>query len=520
MMPGIAIQPSFPIAGTSAVRKAPPASDDRFSHALHEKPKAPAHADRTPGKATKADAADDSDGAHETAPRNNDKDDKIGQPEHAKDDSAEDGDKKKGKGDPDGSTLPPHMMAERTLASQWPGPDAAAEAKNNTATAGTPSDSSDPAIPTTVTVQAPHPAGSTLPGFAQPGGAQPATTFPIQGLAAQVGKDGGTGGAAPVQTVPTTANPAQNGVSVIAATTAETGNTAPASVSAALMAKISATQHGGGPGGSPQGAGGTASTSATTTQADTVAQIPQAATGQDSGNASADPDGQGGDGQPNKAAQNTAQPAAGAKGDTAAGPLPTAQMVPSSGSATSFAGALQQNGALARYTASAAAALATGTPANALPVQSLSIQLRPVELGSVTAHLKYAGSGLTIDIQVETPEAHRRLSNDSSDIVKSLQSLGFQVDKVSVRQAPAQPQTQSQGQPQQGQGQAQGQATGRDGSAGGFANQGDSPFSMSGQSGGNGHRQGSENGYENASERGIGMVRETADRLSLRGVFI
>jgi chemotaxis protein MotD len=188
-------------------------------------------------------------------------------------------------------------------------------------------------------------------------------------------------------------------------------------------------------------------------------------------------------------------------------------MVPSSGSATSFAGALQQGGALARYSASAAAALAAGTPTNALPTQSLSIQLRPVELGSVTAHLKYAGSGLSIDIEVETPEAHRRLSNDSSDIVKSLQSLGFQVDKVTVRQALAQSQTQSQGQQQ---GQAQGQAMGRDGSA----SQGGSPFSMSGQSGGNGHRQGSESRYENASERGIGMVRETADRVSRRGVFI
>jgi chemotaxis protein MotD len=319
-----------------------------------------------------------------------------------------------------------------------------------------------------------------------------------------------------MQANPAGADPAPNSVSVIAATAASAGKAVPDNASAAFMAKVAASQNGGGPGGSQQGAAGAASTSAPDAKP-VASQIPQIVAGQGSGNTDADPDGQGGDGQSGKAAQNAGQPAAGAKGDMAATPPPTAQMVPSSGSATSFAGALQQGGALARYAAAAAA----GTPANALPVQSLSIQLRPVELGSVTAHLKYAGSGLTIDIQVETPEAHRRLSNDSSDIVKSLQSLGFQVDKVTVRQALAQPQTQSQGQQQgQAQGQAQGQMTGRDGSAGGFANQGGSPFSMSGQSGGNGHRQGSESGYENASERGIGMVRETADRMPRRGVFI
>ena len=116
-------------------------------------------------------------------------------------------------------------------------------------------------------------------------------------------------------------------------------------------------------------------------------------------------------------------------------------------------------------------------------------------------------------VQVETPDAQRRLSSDSSDIVKSLQSLGFQIDKVTVRQV--QPQVQAQGQPQA-------QSTARDGSAGGFAGQGGA-FSMSGQSerqaGQN--RQGSGNGYEDASDRGgIGMVQTASDRLPGRGVFI
>ncbi|MDN5926539.1 MAG: flagellar hook-length control protein FliK [Hyphomicrobiales bacterium] len=505
-MPGIAIQTGFPLAGTSTARKAPPASDDRFSHALHERPKAPVQADRKPGEAPKAGAADNSDATHETAPHDNGDGDKVGQSAHAKEDRREDKDESEdGKKDKDGTdagTLPPHMMAERALARQWSGSGEAATAKEAAA-----------AAPTTASVQAPSTGAN---GTAQPGAA---ALLPMQGLPAQppaagpaAGKDGGTGTAAPVQPNPAGVDPALEGVSAIATTTADAGKTVPDSTSTALMAKIAASHHETGPGGSPQRAGGAAPISAPDTKP-AASQILQASAGQGSGNADPNADGQedGGNDPSNKAAQNAAQPAAGAKGDTAATPLPTAQMVPSSGSAASFAATLQQGGALARYAANAAAALAAGTPVNALPIQSLSIQLRPVELGSVTAHLKYAGSGLTIDIQVETPEAHRRLSNDSSDIIKSLQSLGFQVDKVTVRQTLAQTQSQA---------QAQGQPMARDGSAGGFANQGGSPFSMSGQSGGSGHRQGSESGYENASERGIDMVRETADRVSRRGVFI
>lgn len=505
MMPGIAIQTGFPLAAASAVRNVPPAADDRFSNALRERPKAPAQDDRKTD-----DAANNNAGPRETVASHDGRDGKVGQPRHAKDDSSADGGEKKDKDDQNGGTLPPHMMAERTLAGQWAGSGQAIAATNGPAAAGAPDGSTDTAAPTTGSTQAVSAAGAN-------GAIRPETALPMQGLPAQpalAGKDGGADPAAPMQAGTSGTDPAQKGVSIIAVTAVEAGKAVPNNVTAAFTAKVAASQH---PDSSPRA--GNATPPAAGAEADTATQILQAAAGQRSGSADANADGQGdgGNGQSNNAAQNAAQLPSGTKGDAATAPLPTAQMVPSSGGATSFAGALQQGGTLARYAASAAAALAAGTPANALPTQSLSIQLRPVELGSVTAHLKYAGSGLTIDIQVETLEAHRRLSNDSSDIVKSLQSLGFQVDKVTVRQALAQPQTQSQGQPQ---GQAQGQSTGRDGSAGGFANQGGSPFSMSGQSGGSGHRQGSESGYENVPERGIGMVRETADRMPRRGVFI
>jgi chemotaxis protein MotD len=190
-------------------------------------------------------------------------------------------------------------------------------------------------------------------------------------------------------------------------------------------------------------------------------------------------------------------------------------MVPSSGSASSFAAALADGGRLTRYVAGASAAAANGVPAATLPVQSLRIQLQPVTLGMVTANLKYSGGLLSIDIEVQNSDAQRRLSSDSSDIVKSLQSLGFQVDKLTVRQVQAQAQAQTQGQPQ-------GQAT-QDGSAGRFGGQGGSSFSASGhpERQASQHRQGSESGNEDASERSVGAVRPAADRHQpRRGVFI
>ena len=39
MMPGIAIHTGFPLAGASAARNVPPATDGRFSGALHDRPK-------------------------------------------------------------------------------------------------------------------------------------------------------------------------------------------------------------------------------------------------------------------------------------------------------------------------------------------------------------------------------------------------------------------------------------------------------------------------------------------------
>ncbi|MGN6465781.1 MAG: flagellar hook-length control protein FliK [Rhizobiaceae bacterium] len=518
-MPGLAIQPGLPITAAPAVRTASGMADEHFSRALDEKPKATTSDTRTPSSAGKDDA-DGNDGKLDGTPScRSGQDGEAARPATAgKGHDDNDQDAEKDRDDKDGGALPPHMQAERVLAQPWP---TAAPATNGPAAAaegGTGADATSPdgnatgqgngaaitsgqVSPATVDSPVPDPelgkaAGmlADLPTAAAAGSsATPTTNSKSPGVTPPAPS------AAPVPSAP---DPAPD-ISVIVP-----AGTQDPSPSAVFMAKVASLDR---PGQSaPQAVPASAPASAANVQG----TIPTAAD-QQAGDAGSDPNGKGeGDGgAQGKAAQNAPAVAAGAKADSAASPLPTAQLVPSSGSANSFVAALADGGRLARYASAAAAAVATGAPAGSLPVQSLSIQLRPVELGTVTANLKYSGSGLTIDIQVETPDAQRRLSSDSSDIVKSLQSLGFQIDKVTVRQV--QPQVQAQGQPQA-------QSTARDGSAGGFAGQGGA-FSMSGQSerqaGQN--RQGSGNGYEDASDRGgIGMVQTASDRLPGRGVFI
>ena len=84
-----------------------------------------------------------------------------------------------------------------------------------------------------------------------------------------------------------------------------------------------------------------------------------------------------------------------------------------------------------------AAAPAQAVPATvttAAPAHSLRIELHPAELGAVTASLRLAGEQLSVEIRPETREAYRKLSADSEAIVRSLRSLGFDIDKVTVMQ--------------------------------------------------------------------------------------
>ncbi|WP_421926611.1 flagellar hook-length control protein FliK [Neoaquamicrobium sediminum] len=83
--------------------------------------------------------------------------------------------------------------------------------------------------------------------------------------------------------------------------------------------------------------------------------------------------------------------------------------------------------------ANSAAPRGTSAPGG---VNTLRIQLQPVELGMVTARLVASGSQLSIEIQVESNDARQRLANDSEVIVKALRAIGYDIDKVTIQQGP------------------------------------------------------------------------------------
>jgi chemotaxis protein MotD len=89
----------------------------------------------------------------------------------------------------------------------------------------------------------------------------------------------------------------------------------------------------------------------------------------------------------------------------------------------------------------AAAHLSSALPGdgqnNAQPMRELKIQLHPLELGVVTAHLRTVGEKLSVELKVDNHHAYDRLSADSDAIIKSLRSLGFDIDSVSIQQPQA-----------------------------------------------------------------------------------
>lgn len=188
-----------------------------------------------------------------------------------------------------------------------------------------------------------------------------------------------------------------------------------------------------------------------------------AATGGDAGT-----NGQSGDGHPEKSPQAAPRNASSAQvtGSPAFSGFGGSSLPLLGQTASSFVAGMGAPQSWADYLGPAAT-MANG-PAMAGPVRSLSIALQPAALGSVTANLHLSGQQLRIDVEVQTEEAHQRLSNDTDDIVKSLRSLGFDVSHVTIRHGGNAPPA------AQGANQTAGQA------------QGHTPFQASANSGGSG----------------------------------
>lgn len=88
-----------------------------------------------------------------------------------------------------------------------------------------------------------------------------------------------------------------------------------------------------------------------------------------------------------------------------------------------WARALQPDQALAN---------AASQAGNGKVVNTLKIQLHPIELGLVTATLRLVGDELSVELKVDTGIAYRSLKEDQARIVEALKAHGFAVDQVNL----------------------------------------------------------------------------------------
>ena len=80
-----------------------------------------------------------------------------------------------------------------------------------------------------------------------------------------------------------------------------------------------------------------------------------------------------------------------------------------------------------------ALAATSGLNQTGTPIDTLKIQLRPAELGSVNAVLRLSGDQLAVELKVETIEAYRQLSESQATVLKALRSQGYVVEQISVQ---------------------------------------------------------------------------------------
>ena len=105
----------------------------------------------------------------------------------------------------------------------------------------------------------------------------------------------------------------------------------------------------------------------------------------------------------------------------------------------------EADGAARSEHASAAEATAQSRASVDRPIQTLRIQLHPVELGVVTAQLTLSGEQLKVEIQVESTETRHRLQADGDGIMQALRAMGYDVDRITIQQVPNSTSTQSDG---------------------------------------------------------------------------
>ena len=134
-------------------------------------------------------------------------------------------------------------------------------------------------------------------------------------------------------------------------------------------------------------------------------------------------------------------------------------------------------------------------------VNTLKIQMNPIELGLVTATMRLQGDALNVDLKVETTAAYRQLKEDHGKIIEALRSQGFAIDNVTISMAPVD--RSDTGNQATAQGQQQGQAFAQQGQGGEARER----QNHSGQRTGGGFNGSGESGVESTSSGAAGSSR-------------
>lgn len=99
-------------------------------------------------------------------------------------------------------------------------------------------------------------------------------------------------------------------------------------------------------------------------------------------------------------------------------------------------------------------------------VNTLKIQMSPIDLGLVTATMRLSGDTLNVDLKVETGAAYRQLKEDHGKILEALRSQGYAVDNVTISMAPVERSDAGNQAGSQGQTSQQQQSLGQQGQGG------------------------------------------------------
>ena len=139
-------------------------------------------------------------------------------------------------------------------------------------------------------------------------------------------------------------------------------------------------------------------------------------------------------------------------------------------------------------------------------VNTLKIQLRPDNLGDVTATMRLSGDQLSVDLKVQTGEAYRQLHADQSRMVDALRAQGYQVDNITVTLA-----SNADQQPDSGRnsGSNQQQSLLNQGQGGDARPRGQN-YSGQQADGNNGNRSSGERGVEDGAAGGVQRSRSGA----------